>query len=146
MRENGVKYKLIPGQPFYITQNSMDVFENGLKENEKVGARTIELLEKYRDRPFFFFVHFADIDRAGHKHGENSKEYNDALIATDLWTGKIITKVRQLKLADKTQFYITSDHGFNEGKKGHSFAPFVFLATNNQKVSRTGLRQDVAFF
>ena len=144
LRDNGIRYKLIPGEPFYITQNSMDVFENGLKENVKVGARAIELLEKYRDRPFFFFVHFADIDRAGHKHGENSKEYNEALISTDLWTVKIITKIKQLGLAGKTQFYITSDHGFNEGKKGHSFAPYVFLATDNKKVSRKGRRQDVA--
>ena len=144
LRDNGIRYKLIPGEPFYFTQNSMDVFENGLKDNVKVGARAIELLDKYKDRPFFFFVHFADIDRAGHKHGENSKEYNDALIATDLWTGRIMTKVKQLGLADKTQFYIASDHGFNEGKKGHSFAPYVFLATDNKKVSRKGRRQDVA--
>jgi len=144
LRENGMRYQMIPGEPFYITQNSMDAFENGLKDNEKVGARAIELLEKYKDRPLFFFIHFADIDRAGHKHGENSKEYNDALISTDLWTGKIISKIKALGLAGKTQFYITSDHGFNEGKKGHSFAPYVFLATDNKKVSRKGRRQDVA--
>jgi hypothetical protein len=31
----------------------MDLFENGLKEDEIVGARVIELLEKYKDKPFF---------------------------------------------------------------------------------------------
>ncbi|MHC4146914.1 MAG: alkaline phosphatase family protein, partial [Planctomycetota bacterium] len=138
------RYRVIPGQPFYITKNSMDLFENGLKEDEKVGTRTIELLEKCKDKPFFFFVHFAEVDQAGHKHGENSKEYNDALISNDLWTGKIIDKVRKLGLADKTEFYITADHGFNEDEKGHSFAPYVFLATNNKKVNRNGRRQDVA--
>ena len=143
-RENGIRYQMIPGQPFHFTKDSMDLFENGLKENEKVGARAIELLEKHKDRPFFFFVHFADIDKAGHKQGENSKEYNDALISSDLWTGRIMTKIHQLGLAEKTEFYITSDHGFNEDKKGHSFAPYVFLATNNKKVNRKGLRQDVA--
>jgi len=49
--------------------------------DEKVGTRAIKLLEKYKDKPFFFFVHFADVDHAGHKHGENSTEYNDALIS-----------------------------------------------------------------
>lgn len=142
--ENGTRYRVIPGQPYYIAKNSMDLFENGLKEDEKVGARVIELLEKYKDRPFFFFVHFAEVDHAGHKHGENSKEYNDALISNDLWTGKIMAKVRELGLGDKTQFYITADHGFNEDKKGHSFAPYVFLATNNKEVNRNGRRQDVA--
>jgi hypothetical protein len=32
------------------------------------------------------------------------------LISNDLWTGKIIDKVGELGLADKTEFYITSDH------------------------------------
>ncbi len=143
-RENGKRYREIPGQPYYITKESMDLFEKGLKENEKVGARVIELLEKYKDRPFFFLVHFAEVDHTGHKHGENSKEYNNALISNDLWTGKIMTKVRELGLGNKTQFYITTAHGFNEDEKGHSFSPYVFLATNNKKVNRNGRRQDVA--
>ena len=142
--DKGVRYRVIPGQPFYIAKNSMDLFENGLKEDKKVGTRTIELLEKYKDKPFFFFVHFAQTDKAGHKHGENSKEYNDALISNDFWTGKIMAKVEELGLAAKTQFYITTDHGFNEGEKRHSFAPYAFVATNNKKVNRNGRRQDVA--
>lgn len=143
-RENDTRYLMVPGQPFYFTKDKMDLFENGLKENEKVGARAIELLEQYEDEPFFFFVHFADIERTGREHGENSREYNDALISTDLWTGKIMAKVKELGLDDKTQFYITSDHGFNEGKKNNTFAPYVFLATDNEKINRNGRRQDVA--
>ncbi len=142
--ENGVKYNVVPGQPYYLTKESMDVFENGLKEDKTVGARAIELLEKYKNKPFFLFVHFGQVDRSGHQSGENSKEYNDALISHDFWTGKIIDKVRQLGLADKTHFYVTADHGFNEDEKGHSFAPYVFLATNNRNVNRNGRRQDVA--
>jgi hypothetical protein len=142
--ENGAKYRLIPGKPYYITKDSMDLFENGLNADEKVGTRVIELLEKYKSMPFFFFVHFAAVDQAGHKYGENSKQYDDALISNDLWTGRIMAKVEELGLGDNTRFYITAGHGFNEGKKGHSFAPYVFLATNNRQVNRNGRRQDVA--
>ena len=142
--DKGVRYRVIPGQPYYVAKNSMDLFENGLKEDEKVGSRAIELLEKYKDKPFFFFVHFAEVDDAGHEYGENSKEYNDALISNDLWTGRIIGKIRELGLADKTEFYVAADHGFNEDEKEHSFAPYVFLATNNKEVNRNGRRQDVA--
>ncbi|OHB76684.1 MAG: hypothetical protein A2Z25_13850 [Planctomycetes bacterium RBG_16_55_9] len=144
IEENGVKYRSIPGSPYYNMYTALEAWEFGLMQDAKVGTRAIELLDKYKDKPFFFFVHFAEVDHAGHKHGENSKQYNDALISNDLWTGKIIEKVRQLGLGEKTQFYVTADHGFNEDKPNHSFAPYVFLATNNKAVSRNGRRQDVA--
>ena len=144
IEEDGVKYRFVPGSPYYNMHSALEVWEFGLTQDRKVGARTLELLEKYKDRPFFFFVHFAQVDQAGHKHGENSKEYNDALISNDLWTGRIIEKVRQLGLGGKTHYYITADHGFNEDKTNHSFAPYVFLATNNKDVIRNGRRQDVA--
>jgi precorrin-6B methylase 2 len=144
VEENGIKYRTIPGSPYYGMHTALEVWEFGLMEDQKVGSRAIELLEKYQDKPFFFFVHFAQVDHSGHKFGENSKEYNDALISNDLWTGKIMDKLKELGLADKTQIYVTADHGFNEDAKGHSFAPYVFLATNNATVSRDGRRQDIA--
>jgi len=144
VEEGGVKYRLIPGKPHYNMSQNTDLFENGLQLDKKVGTRAIELIEKHKDERFFFFVHFAEVDQKGHKHGENSKEYNDAIISNDTWTGRIMDKVKELGLANKTQYYITCDHGFNEGGTGHSFAPYVFLATNNKKVNRDGRRQDVA--
>jgi ribosomal protein L11 methylase PrmA len=144
VEENGVKYRVIPGSPYYGMHTALEVWEFGLMEDQKVGTRAIELLDKYKDKPFFFFVHFAEVDHSGHKYGENSKEYNDALISNDLWTGKIIEKIRSLGLADKTQFYVTADHGFDEDTKIHKFAPYVFLATNNKAVNRDGRRQDIA--
>ena len=143
VEENGVKYRVIPGSPYYGMHTALEVWEFGLVKDEKVGSRAIELLEKYKDKPFFFFVHFAQVDAAGHKNGENSKEYNDALISNDLWTGKVMEKVRELRLADRTQIYVTADHGFDEDGKTHKFAPYVFLATNNKAVVRDGRRQDV---
>ncbi|HPZ82426.1 MAG TPA: alkaline phosphatase family protein, partial [Thermogutta sp.] len=97
-----------------------------------------------KDRPFFFFVHFASVDHQGHRFGENSKEYNDALISNDTWTGKIIAKLKELGLYDKTLVYVTADHGFNEGETRHSYAPYVILATNDPLVKRDGMRQDIA--
>jgi precorrin-6B methylase 2 len=144
VEQNGVKYRIIPGSPYYNMYRALEVWEFGLTQDKKVGTRAMELLEKYKDKPFFFFVHFAEVDAKGHKHGENSTEYKDALVSNDFWTGKIMEKVKELGLADKTQIYVTADHGFNEGKKGHSFAPYVFLATNNKDVNRNGRRQDVA--
>jgi len=139
--EDGVKYRVIHGKPYFYTKDGMDVFINGLEQGS--AREAMGFLDKYKDKPFFFFVHFAAPDHLGHKYGENSKEYNDALISCDEWTGKIMQKLKDLKLYDKTLIYVTADHGFDEGEKGHSDAPYVFLATNDPKVVRRGMRVDI---
>jgi len=143
VEENGVKYVVFEGSPYYTMHQSCDVWDYGLTLDQKVGMRSLELIEKYQDKPFFFFVHFAEVDHSGHKHGENSKEYNDALISNDKWTGKIIEKLRELGLYDKTLVYVTADHGFDENKGSHSYAPYVVLGTNDPSVKRDGMRQDI---
>jgi predicted AlkP superfamily pyrophosphatase or phosphodiesterase len=141
---NGVEYYFVPGKPHYNMSKNTDLFENGLVLDEKVGKRAIELIEQNKDKRFFFFVHFAEVDHSGHKSGENSKEYNDALISNDLWTGKIIAMLKKLGIYNKTLIYVTADHGFDEDQTSHGNAPYVFLATNAKNIIRDGRRQDIA--
>lgn len=143
VKEDGVEYLVFEGSPYYTMHKSCDEWDYGLTLDQRVGTRAIGLLQKYKGKPFFFFVHFAEVDHSGHKHGENSKEYNDALISNDAWTGKIIAKLKELGLYDKTLVYVTADHGFDEGGTSHRYAPFVFLGTNDPKVKRAGMRQDI---
>ena len=120
VEENGKKYVVTPGKPYFNTKDHMDMFVNGLSQNEKVGNMALENLEKCKHKRFLFFVHFADPDHSGHKHGENSQEYTDAIKSDDEWTGKIVAKLKELGLDDDTLIYIVVDHGFDEGKSGHS--------------------------
>ncbi|MCY2996293.1 MAG: alkaline phosphatase family protein [Planctomycetota bacterium] len=94
--------------------------------------------------PGFRSPSFAQPDHAGHKHGEKSQEYGDAIKEDDVWTGKILTTLREQGLAEKTPVYVVVDHGFNLGESGHRYAPFVFLATNDKLVNRNGTREDIA--
>jgi predicted AlkP superfamily pyrophosphatase or phosphodiesterase len=144
VEENGEKFVQIQGGPYRHVKDHADLFVNGLGENEKVGLRAIDQLEKCGDKRFFFFIHFGQVDKAGHKYGENSQEYSDGLKLDDLWTGKIIDKLKELGIYDKTLVYVTADHGFDEGKKSHTYAPYIFLATNDKKVDRSGTREDIA--
>lgn len=139
-----MKYRVFGGSPYFTMHKSCDVWEFGLEEDQKVGSRVIELLGSYTNKPFFFFVHFAQVDHKGHLFGENSQEYNDALISNDTWTGKIIEKLKELGVYDSTLIYVTADHGFDEGAKAHHYAPYVFLATNDPQVRCAGMRQDIA--
>ncbi|HUW81313.1 MAG TPA: alkaline phosphatase family protein [Phycisphaerae bacterium] len=144
IEERGIKYWVVPGKPYFHTKDNMDVFINGLGDNEKVGQTALEYLERCKDRRFFLFVHFAEPDHVGHKYGENSKEYNEGIISDDVWTGRIMDKLKALGLYDRTLIYVTSDHGFDEGRDAHLDAPYVFLATNDPKVIRQGERCDIA--
>jgi arylsulfatase A-like enzyme len=144
LEENGKKFALIPGEPWYLASQKMDLFVNGLSENQKVATRALEEMEKRKDRRFLMFIHFAQPDHAGHKHGENSQEYTEAIQDDDLWTGKFIAKLKELGLYEKTLIYVVVDHGFDEGQKGHKYAPYVFVGTNDPAVNRDGDRMDIA--
>jgi hypothetical protein len=140
---NGVRFRAVPAKPYYYTSQGMDFWQNGLGENSRVGGAALELVRQHRQEPFFIFVHFADVDTKGHQFGENSKEYNDALISDDLWTGRLIALLKELGLYERTAIYVTADHGFDEGQKNHADAPYVFLATNDPGVVRRGVREDI---
>lgn len=145
VEENGEKFVVTPGKPYYNTKDHMDMFVNGLLENEKVGETALKNLEQCKDKRFLFFVHFAEPDHSGHQKGENSQEYSNALKSDDEWTGKIIAKLKELGIYGKTLVYVVVDHGFNEGQSGHSYAPYVFLATNDKQITRkAGVREDIA--
>jgi len=143
VEQDGVSYVETPGKPYYLAKDSMDVFVNNLRFDNVVGKKAIEMLEKYKNQRFFFFVHFAEIDHKGHRYGENSKQHRDAYRSADKWTGKIMEKLKQLGLYDDTLIYVTSDHGFMKVGRRHWDAPYVFLATNDAGVMRRGDRVDV---
>ena len=144
VEENGVKYLLFEGSPYFTMHKSCDEWHFALTQDKKVGDKALEMLDKYKDKPFFFFVHLAEVDHSGHQFGEPSKEYNDAIISGDTQLGRLVEKLKALNLYDKTRIYVTADHGFNVGAKGHPYAPYVFLATNDNKVMREGTRADIA--
>jgi predicted AlkP superfamily pyrophosphatase or phosphodiesterase len=144
IEEDGAKFVKMPGGPYLNAKDNIDLFANGLIVNEKVGAAAIDQLEKCKGKRFFIFVQFIQPDKNGHKFGESSREYSDGIKLDDLWTGKIIDKLKELKLYDQTLVYVTADHGFDIGKKSHSYAPYIFLSTNDKKVNRNGTREDIA--
>lgn len=145
VEKDGRQIVEIPGKPWYRTSKHLDLWVNGLEENQKVAERAVEELEKRKDHRFFFFIHFAEPDHRGHKFGENSQEYTDGFKLDDQYSGWIINKLKSLGLYDKTLIYVIADHGFDKDKKTHLYAPFVFAGTNDPTVARSeGTREDIA--
>jgi predicted AlkP superfamily pyrophosphatase or phosphodiesterase len=132
------------GEPWYLVKASFTVWDGDIaRPASEVGPKCLEYIDKYGKGRLFAFFHFCDPDHEGHRSGENSKEYNDALIECDQWLGKIVEELKKEKLYDKTVVMVTADHGFDEGLKAHKDAPYVVLATNDPKITRKGDQRDI---
>lgn len=140
---DGAEWLYVPGEPYHYTQHRMDLFENDLKKNDAVGERALELLRQHAGERFFFFVHLAEVDTKGHGFGENSAEYEAALENSDYWLGRLRNELTALGIDERTLVCVTADHGFDEGMRQHKDAPYVFMAMNDSRLTKKGMRRDV---
>lgn len=132
------------GEPYLNAAGAVDLFYADGIAAEEVGRRAVAALKKYRRKPFFAFIHFRDPDEQGHLHGEGSPEYEEALAASDRQLGRLIAELERLKLYSRTAVFVTTDHGFEEGRRTHMNAPLMFFAANRGLKLRDGDRKDVA--
>ncbi len=65
------------------------------------------------------------------------------IVDDDRWLGRIVSKLKEWDIYDETYLYVTTDHGFDEGKDSHKNAPFGFLAGNDPYLARSGDRRDL---
>lgn len=63
------------------------------------------------EKPEFLFIHFSDVDAAGHGIGWGTKAYYDAIALMDSRIGKIIQAVKTAGIMDQAVVIVTSDHG-----------------------------------
>jgi predicted AlkP superfamily pyrophosphatase or phosphodiesterase len=68
-----------------------------------------------RHRPQVMFVHFPDVDSAGHNRGWSSAEQMQALNNADLAVGKVLGALYEIGEADSTFIIVSADHG-GQGK------------------------------
>jgi len=132
------------GEPFFNTVKALDVWDGEKGRNyDVVGPLMLGYLDKYAKSHFFAFFHYSDPDHMGHNHGENSKEYNEAIIECDKMLGDCVKKLKALGIYDKTMVFVTADHGFDEDKTSHSNAPYVTLAANLKSLKKSGDQRDI---
>lgn len=62
-------------------------------------------------KPDFLFVHFDDVDHAGHHDGHKTKVYYEAVSHADSLIGEIIQATKDAGTFENTVFIISADHG-----------------------------------
>jgi len=135
-----------PGKPWHHARLDIDVADDGWhRPNRQTGPLCLDYLRACAkpNAGFFCFFHFRDPDHAGHQHGENSPEYDAALIEVDQWLGRIRQTLDEAGVSATTAVFVVTDHGFDEGKKVHRNSPDAWLATNWGRLE-PGNQEDVA--
>lgn len=82
-------------------------------DNTNDDSLTTAHAEQYikTDKPDFLFIHFSDVDGAGHGIGWGTPAYYDAISLMDTRIGKIIQAVNDAGMKDNTVIIVTADHG-----------------------------------
>jgi predicted AlkP superfamily pyrophosphatase or phosphodiesterase len=66
------------------------------------------------ERPAFVTLYFSDVDSAGHMYGPDSQHVLNAAARVDAALGELVNGAAGLKLLDRIDFVIVSDHGMSQ--------------------------------
>jgi len=92
----------------YLTEPNMLVFRgNGSDDN--VTQAMIQFI--LNDQPELMFIHFDDIDAAGHASYWGSTEYYDAAQRVDGYIQELLIALDTANMLDSTLIMVTADHG-----------------------------------
>lgn len=105
-----------PGIGHLFPKKAVNKDDNTNKDNVTV-ANAVAYIKN--DKPNFLFLHFDDVDHAGHTIGWGTTSYYDAIEKMDQRIGEIIRAVGEAGIKDKTVIIVTADHGgINKGHGG----------------------------
>lgn len=91
------------------------------KDEDETAALAVAYIKA--KRPEFLFVHFDQVDHAGHAQGHGTAHYYQAVAKADELIGRIRQATVDAGIADQTVILVTSDHGgVGKGHGGESLA------------------------
>jgi predicted AlkP superfamily pyrophosphatase or phosphodiesterase len=86
----------------------MDLLEN-VKGSPNTARRAGEVI--LQKKPTFLFVHFDDVDHAGHSSGWKSSQYMQAVEEVDGLIGNLLAALTEAGIREQTVVIMTADHG-----------------------------------
>ena len=91
-----------------IERHSVDLVEH-VKGSLLTAQRAVEVIRERK--PTFTFIHFDDVDHAGHSFGWKSPQFFKAVDLVDTIIGDIVSAVEATSMKGRTLVLITADHG-----------------------------------
>ena len=101
-------------------KDGVSLIPEEVEKKSRPNSQVVEEALKYlsANDPRLLFVHFDDVDHAGHASGWGSPEYKDALAAADQDIGTIWRALGDRGYLENTLFIVVSDHGGLEKSHG----------------------------
>ena len=103
-----------------VEPRAPDLLEH-VKGSPETARRAIEVIKEMK--PDFLFIHFDDVDHAGHGFGWKSPEYFQAVEQVDGLIGKVLAALDESGIRKQTLVLMTADHGGKEKGHGGSTMP-----------------------
>lgn len=94
-------------KPGTVTYTAISKKELGT--NEDVAADAVKIIEE--KKPDLIFIHFPDVDSAGHAHGWGSHEQFAMIEKTDRQLGEVFSALDRAGIRGSSFILLTADHG-----------------------------------
>lgn len=91
-----------------IERTALSYDDNGSNDEGTMKKAVAYIKEK---KPGLLFVHFDDVDHAGHTYGHKTQTFYDAIAVADKQIGTILQATKDAGIFNNTTFIISADHG-----------------------------------
>eukprot|EP01029_Cantina_marsupialis_P016160 TRINITY_DN358_c0_g2_i1.p1 TRINITY_DN358_c0_g2~~TRINITY_DN358_c0_g2_i1.p1 ORF type:complete len:320 (+),score=72.77 TRINITY_DN358_c0_g2_i1:235-1194(+) len=112
---------------------SVDKFFCSKEDDFRAATWLTELI--LTSSPDLMFIHFDQVDTAGHHHQWGSEEYYKAIARVDKLVGMLLHAIKSQGIIDETMVVLTADHGGYKTEHGkhfsqlESYVPLFFSGT-----------------
>lgn len=91
-----------------IERTALSYDANGSDDEDTMNKAVAYIKGK---KPGLLFIHFDDVDHAGHTYGHKTQTFYDAVALADTQIGAIIQATKDAGIFENTTFIISADHG-----------------------------------
>ncbi len=117
----------------FFMDDAVDMHFRG--NDNAVGAAMCDYIEN--EKPELMFIHFDEVDGAGHDSGWGSTRYYDQIANVDRLIGDVIDSLEKAGIIDDTLVMVSSDHGGNNFGHGgftqvEMYIPVIFYGVGLQ--------------
>jgi predicted AlkP superfamily pyrophosphatase or phosphodiesterase len=113
-------------------------YDSGISNEERVDTVLAWLAQPRAERPQLITLYFSDVDSAGHAHGPDAPEVDEAIRRVDAALGRLLDGLDELPIREQVYLVLVSDHGMAAYTPDHMIAMDEILDLEGIRVAESG--------